>query len=106
MTRTCKVFEVVDTDTFAEVAFGLLSEIFVAALRELLRTSTDPRPEFLSDARTVMDAPLRFTAATVTAPPLAVPVAVAPVNVGAVVSKMMSSWYGVDAFPSLVTNFT
>ena len=106
MTRTCRVFAVVDTATLAELALGLLSEIFVTALRELLRTSTAPRPEFLSEARTVIEAPLRFAAAIVTGPPLAVPVAVAPVNVGAVVSKMMSSGYGVDAFPSRVTNFT
>ena len=92
MTRTCSVFAVVVTDTFADVAFGLLSEILVVAFRELLRTSMAPRPEFLSDARTVIDAPLRFTAAIVTVPAPAVPVAVAPENVGAVVSKMMSSW--------------
>jgi hypothetical protein len=91
MTRICKDLAVVDTDIFADVAFGLLSEILVAALRELLRTSTAPSPEFLSDARTVIDAPLRFTAAIDTDPPPVVPVAVALVNVGAVVSKMMSS---------------
>lgn len=105
-TRTHKRIFVVLSRTERDVALGFEVGTSVTRPFDDVFTCTFPMPEFLSVARTVIRTPPRAAAAVTADGEEDVDVAVAPDIVGAVVSRMMSSWYGVDALPSLLTNFT
>ena len=105
-TRTHKRFFVVLRRTERDVALGFEVGTLVTLPFDDVFTCTFPMPEFESLARTVIRTPPRAAAAVTADGEEEVEVAVALDMVGAVVSRMMSSWYGVEALPSLLTNFT
>ena len=110
-TRTHSFDLVVFTFTVREVAFGLDVGTSVIWPPVDVFTCTLPMPEFLSLALTVsFAAPLAAAGRTADAETFeedgAVLVPDAPLMVGAVVSRMMSSWYGVDGEPKRLMNFT